>query len=50
VREGKSEARVCLSTFHIGDVTGNHVKLYELVSGSCRAGAGGLGDGLGGRK
>jgi hypothetical protein len=32
VREGRPEAKACLSAFHMGDITGNHVKLFELVS------------------
>jgi hypothetical protein len=32
VREGKPEVQVCLSAFHMGDITGNRVKLFELVS------------------
>ncbi|WIA16214.1 hypothetical protein OEZ85_012926 [Tetradesmus obliquus] len=31
VREGKSEAKVCLSAFHKGDTTGKNVKLFQLV-------------------
>jgi hypothetical protein len=38
VREGKPEVQVCLSSFHMGDITGNHVKLYELVSSRAWAG------------